>query len=145
VVEAEAVAASVEVGQAGPARVTLSRSRVQARGASGAALSLWAPDDAEPTEVELHLEGAELKADRIAVFRGLPGTLRMAARGSRFSFTQNLFTFGGERRPGVWRERTTWEGKDNRFDGGGDWLRVGDAARPIEELPGWTPRAAPTK
>jgi serine/threonine protein kinase len=136
-VEGEALVAAVEIGPAPHCRLALHGSRLLAHAPSGTALALWAQPAATPTAVALQLEGCDVSADQIVLLRALPGRLSVQAHNNALSFTDALLSFQEERRPGAWREQTTWQGSQNRCDATGAWLRVGKEVHAVEELPGW--------
>jgi hypothetical protein len=133
--EAEALAASVEVGPERACRVELADCRVHVRNPAGAALSLWSAE--RHAAVDLRLRGNTITAGRVVACRAPDGPLRIVAVGNRFSFHAGVLSYDGGADPDGWRRRTSWQGQDNRYDGAGAWLRLEGRPGPVRDRAGW--------
>lgn len=124
-IEAGSVSLSVEVGQAGSARIRIENTRLIVRGNAGTALSLWAAEIRRTTLVTLELDGNTIECDRFASLRDLPATLWITARDNRFLFRTALLGYSGFADRDAWRD-TVWQGNGNSYCGPATWLWVED-------------------
>jgi serine/threonine-protein kinase len=136
-VEAGAAAVSAEVGACAACRVEVSDCAVALYDASGAALSVWAPEVCGPTDVRVALRRSTVRAGRVVAFRAVPGRLRVTAEGNDFSFRDGVLSFAGWGDPWGWRKAAAWQGRDNRYRPGSAWLSVEGRPAAADGLDGW--------
>jgi hypothetical protein len=132
VIEAGAVALSLEVGQQGPGRLELIDCWLNVRAEAGAALCLWGEEGGQAVPVELSLQGNTIQAGRIAALRDRPVHLTIAARDNQFRYRTALLSFSGCANRAVWRD-TLWQGGGNRYEGPASWFWVD--GRPVAPTP----------
>jgi hypothetical protein len=121
--EVGALAVSVQVGER-PCQVNLKGCTVRAGAPSGAALSLWSSAEHAPAPVDVNLEGNALEAGRLIACRSVLAPVRIDAADNELAFGEGLFSFAGYPGGDGWRRFTTWQGRENRYRGGGAWVRV---------------------
>jgi hypothetical protein len=135
-IDAEAVGLSVEVGKA-PCRLQLQENTFTDHGASGVALSLWAPEVRLATPVELRLDRNTFRAGRVLALRALPSSLAITAVSNGFTFREGLLGYVAYPSGDSWRRSTTWQGRDNCYDSAGPWLRIEGQATAVRDLAAW--------
>lgn len=133
-IEAGAVGLSVEVGANETCRLKLVKNHLTARGALGAALSLWAQEVRRTTAVRVELEDNTIQAGRMAALRALPPNLTIAARGNRFTYRSALLSYSGYAKGTAWRD-ADWQGNNNSCVGPAAWLWIDDRPAMEKALP----------
>lgn len=134
--EASALALCVETS--GPETdVLLRHTTVETMAPRSAALSLWSSEPGRAGTVRLHLEQNTIQAGRALAFGVLPARIEVAARANHFSFHEALVSYIAGPNTDAWRRSTTWQGGDNVFHGGDQWLMLNGAPAGIHDLHGW--------
>jgi serine/threonine-protein kinase len=134
--EAEALALCVETS--GPETdVLLRHNIVETMASRSAALSLWSAEPGRAGRLHLRLEQNTIQAGRAIAFGVLPAQVDVAARGNHFSFHEALVSYIAGPETDAWRRSTAWQGGDNVFDGGDQWLLLNGAPAGIHDLRGW--------
>src|SRR6185437_7317074 len=136
-IDAGSVGVSVEVGRNSTCRLRVLESRLSVREASGAALSLWAPEVSQPTAVDLQLQENTIHAGRMAAFQMLPAGLTIEANGNRFTFGTALLSFSGYQDGETCQRNLIWHEADNSYDGPASRLWINGQPVPLTEQ---TPR-----
>jgi serine/threonine protein kinase len=120
-----------------PCLAELAGNDIAACDPAGAALAVWAPETAGPTDVVLSLEGNSIQAGRVTSVRALPGRLRVCANANDFTFSEALLGFSGYSDSAAWRRSTTWQGRDNRCHTTGYWIREDGRPVAVNDSAGW--------
>jgi serine/threonine-protein kinase len=136
-VEAGAAALSVEVGDQPECEIHLEGTEIEVRDPSGVGLSVWAAEARRRTTAAVHLEGATITAGRAVSLTAPPGAVRVTAVGNTFTFRDAVLGYAGSAGSTPWRA-TTWDGRDNRYRGGGAWLAVDGRPGPVRGLDAWS-------
>jgi serine/threonine-protein kinase len=134
---AAALAVCIETGNEATAEIELWRSQVEVSAADGAAVSLWAAEDARSGTLRLTLEANAVRAGRVLAFRALPQHIAVTAHGNRFAFGEALLSFAGFEAPNSWREITAWNGGANVYEGGPHWLCLDGVPTGARDLDEW--------
>jgi hypothetical protein len=129
--EGEGVGLSIEVGREGGQTVAVQRTTLQVRG--GAALSLWAGEDAPVGSLDVLLQDATVEAHRVLSCRSLPGQLVLRLAGNRLHFRDSLAGFLGYPDGTGWQTRTRWHLQGNRYLPESPWVSTETQRFPLRE------------
>jgi serine/threonine protein kinase len=130
-------AMAVEIVEKQPCRVAVEGSHVEVRGKTGPALLLWSGELGPTTRVQVEWVKSTVKAGRIVACRSLAGPVEWKASDNHFGFQQGLVSFDGYREGDAWRRVLRWNGRNNRFDAVGPWLRLEDGSHPAASESAW--------
>lgn len=119
------------------ADLELSGNDLRVASPDGSALTLWQRGPTGPGPVHLHLRRNRVEAGRIITAVGLPARLDIVAESNDLTFRQALLNLTACSSPTDWKERTGWQGRDNRFHPGSGWLRLDDQPVPCADLNDW--------
>jgi serine/threonine-protein kinase len=134
----EAAALALCVETSGPETdVLLRHNTVETMAPCSAALSLWSAEPGRPGTLRLRLEQNTIQAGRALAFGVLPARIDVTARANHFSFHEALVSYIAGQDTDAWRRSTAWQGGDNVFDGGDQWLLLNGAPVGIHDLRGW--------
>jgi serine/threonine-protein kinase len=134
----EAAALALCIETSGPqTEVLLRRNIVETTAPRSAALSLWATEPGRAGTLRLRLEQNTIEAGRALAFGVLPAHIDVAARANHFSFHEALVSYIDGPNTDAWRRSTAWQGGENVFDGGDQWLLLNGVPAGIHDLHGW--------
>ena len=114
---------AVELG-AEPCPVCLDQARLEIRDAIGPALLLWCPEIEPGARAEVTLRDCDIRAGRVVACRCVGGGVRLEAERNKLSFRQALVSFDGCGGRDDWRRLLHYEGRENRHEAAGAWLRL---------------------
>jgi hypothetical protein len=137
-VTARASAVSVELGAGRPPELLFAGNTIEVQEGGGAALALWA-GSAQPADlVSLRLEHNRFRAGRVLAVAGLTSGVDVLARDNVFSFREAVVSFAGYPGTQSWRQAVRWQGRDNRYQGRDEWLRVEGGPGGVRGLADWS-------
>jgi hypothetical protein len=126
----------IEMPAGGTCRVQVHESNIKVYDASGTALLLWGTETSPAIPAEVNLTHSTVDAGRIVACRSLAGPVRLMAEENRLVFHQALVSFDGYGDREISRRLFAWQGRQNRFETTGTWVRL--AGRPG---PAWDEKA----
>jgi serine/threonine-protein kinase len=129
--EGEGVGLSIEAAGEGEQTVVVQRATLQFPG--GAALSLWAGEDAPAGSLDLLLQETTVEADRVLSCRHLPGQLVLRLGNNRLHFRESLVSFLGYPDGAGWQTRTRWHLQGNRYHPERPWVSTESQRFPLQE------------